>query len=247
MKEEKKNPRKQLEKFSSIFTQLGLVLTLFIVFVSLEHETEKDLNVAIFTNHDTLETVFTFSRPVVIKKIEKKVKKVVEKQVIKTIAPPKIVKNTEKLVETLIKIPVDDKPETVVVPKKTAPTVIPSVENTMSINNVQNRPVFKGCEGLSEEENKKCFEKKIQQHVQRYFNVELAQDVGLRSGKYKIFTQFIIDKSGVISDVKIRAPHKRLEKETNKVVRKIPKFTPGKQNNTPVKVKYTLPITFNVE
>lgn len=247
MKEDKKNPRKQLEKFSSIFTQLGLLLTLFIVFVSLEHETEKDLNVALFSKHDTLETVFTFSRPVVIKKVEKKTKVSVKKQVVKTISPPKIVKNTEKVVETLIKIPVDNKSVIAIVPEKTSTTVTPSVENTISINNVQNRPIFKGCEGLSEEENKRCFEKKIQQHVQRYFNVELAQDVGLRSGKYKIFTQFIIDKSGVVSNIKIRAPHKRLEEETNKVVSKIPKFTPGKQNNTPVKVKYTLPITFKVE
>jgi len=39
MKTTKKNARKQLEKFSTIFTQLGLVLTLFIVFLALEYET----------------------------------------------------------------------------------------------------------------------------------------------------------------------------------------------------------------
>ena len=41
MKNLKKLPSKQLEKFSTIFTQLGLVLVLFIVYVTLEHETKQ--------------------------------------------------------------------------------------------------------------------------------------------------------------------------------------------------------------
>ena len=41
MKNLKKLPTKQLEKFSTIFTQLGLVLVLFVVYVTLEHETEQ--------------------------------------------------------------------------------------------------------------------------------------------------------------------------------------------------------------
>ena len=39
MKNVKKLPTKQLEKFSTIFTQLGLVLVLFIVYITLEHKT----------------------------------------------------------------------------------------------------------------------------------------------------------------------------------------------------------------
>lgn len=248
MNTEKKNPRKQLEKFSTIFTQLGLVLTLFIVFVALEHETKKDLViVAPPYNEDFAETVFDFTRPKVIKIVETKVKEVEQPKKRKVVTPlvkPKVVKNDQK--ETVIVTPVKDNP---VINKQTKvdKPIVPENNTTISINNVQNTPVFKGCEGLSEKENRICFEKKIQKHVQRYFNAELAQDVGLRSGKYRILTQFIIDKNGNVSDVKIRAPHKRLEKETNKVVNKIPQFTPGKQNNKAVKVKYTLPITFKVE
>ena len=41
MKNLKKLPRKQLEKFSTIFTQLGLVIVLFVVYVTLEYQTEQ--------------------------------------------------------------------------------------------------------------------------------------------------------------------------------------------------------------
>ncbi len=248
MKAQKKNPRKQLEKFSSIFTQLGLVLTLFIVFVSLEHETKKDVAVFEPRHDDMIETVFTFTKPVVIKKVERienKIEQPKKKTIITPVVQP-IIKNND-VVETVIKTPTDEITVINEPVKKIEEPVVVENNTTMSINNVQNTPIFKGCEGLSEEENRICFERKIQQHVQRYFDSELAQDVGLNSGKYRILTQFIIDKNGNVSDVKIRAPHKRLEKETNKVVNKIPKFTPGKQNNKAVKVKYTLPITFKVE
>ena len=40
MKNTSKLPTNQLEKFSTVFTQLGLVLVLFIVYVTLEHQTE---------------------------------------------------------------------------------------------------------------------------------------------------------------------------------------------------------------
>ena len=46
MKNLKKLPTKQLEKFSNIFTQLGLVLVLFIVYLTLEHKTPQTKSVA---------------------------------------------------------------------------------------------------------------------------------------------------------------------------------------------------------
>ena len=246
MKLQKKNPRKQLEKFSSIFTQLGLVLVLFVVFVSFEYETEKKTR-SYASAGSEIETVFNFYPRVIIEKVKKVVNKSVKKQPVKVFIAPVIVKNTVVTLEPVIILPLDDNLTIDIAPIKERPKVVEPIEGSISINNVQKRPVFKGCEGLSDEDNRRCFEKKIKQHVQRYFDVELSQDLGLTAGKYKIFTQFIISKSGVISDVKIRAPHKRLKKETNKVISKIPKFIPGKQNNRPVRVKYTLPITFKVE
>ena len=112
---------------------------------------------------------------------------------------------------------------------------------------IEEAPVFKGCEGLSKSENKKCFDKQMNKFIQRNFNTSLANELGLRSGKHKIFTQFIIDKNGEVVDIKIRAPHPKLKSETLGTIQKLPKFKPGRQNNKFVKVKYTLPITFQVD
>ena len=57
----------------------------------------------------------------------------------------------------------------------------------------------------------------------------------------------LIDEKGHVIDIKIRAPHKRLKKEMQRLIQKLPKFTPGKQQNRTVRVRYTLPIAFSVE
>lgn len=112
---------------------------------------------------------------------------------------------------------------------------------------VEEAPVFKGCEGLSKEENKACFDKKMKQFVQGNFDVDLANEIGLRSGNHKIFTQFVINQEGNVVDIKVRTPNKTLEKEVNRLINKLPKFKPGMQNNNFVKVKYTLPISFRID
>ena len=193
------------------------------------------------------EPIYTFKQPVVLKRVEEVTEKPKKKTVVKEILKPKIVDNNTEIT-TIIKMPVDEPIiDVTAISQAKEEEIIDKADDPISIKNVQNTPVFKGCEGLSEVENRKCFERKIQQHVQRNFNSVIAQKVGLSSGKYKILTQFVIDKSGNITDIQIRAPHMKLEKETDRVVNKIPQFQSGKQNNKEVKVKYTLPIIFKVE
>ena len=248
MKTTKKHARKQLEKFSTIFMQLGLVFTLFVVFLVLEHETVKETATVQPSTDKSYEPIATFQQPIVVKKAEKQRKIPKKKAVHKKKLTPKIVDNDIEDT-TVIETPTDDTPiiNLTNLPQEKEDELIDTSDDPVPIKNIQNAPVFKGCEGLSEAESRICFERKIQQHVQRNFNADLAQDVGLSSGKYRILTQFIIDKAGRITSVKIRAPHHKLKKEANRVVRKIPQFQPGKQNNKEVKVQYTLPITFKVE
>lgn len=110
---------------------------------------------------------------------------------------------------------------------------------------IEKVPVYPGCKG-DNDALRLCMQKKIQEYVAKNFNSNLSQDLGLPLGKKKIFVSFIIDRQGGISSVRSRAPHKRLEKEAERVIRSLPKMKPGTQRGRKVRVKYSLPIVFEV-
>ena len=112
---------------------------------------------------------------------------------------------------------------------------------------IENVPIYPGCENESgNNAKKKCMSEKVQRFVQKKFDTELANDLGL-DGKQRIFVQFKINKSGNVVDVRARAPHPRLEREAVEVVKSLPKMTPGKQRGKSVGVLYSLPILFQVQ
>ena len=60
-----------------------------------------------------------------------------------------------------------------------------------------------------------------------------------------VIVQFVVNKDGSIGKVKVvRSVDKELDKEAVRVVKSLPKFTPGRQNGQVVSVWYTLPVTF---
>lgn len=125
-------------------------------------------------------------------------------------------------------------------PKKTTSTT------TEAYDRVEEVPVFPGCESLtSNEERRACMSSATAKWVQRRFDASLANEVGL-TGVQRIYVNFIVDTQGQITQVQARGPHPRLEQEAGRVVGKLPKMTPGKQQNIPVNVSYSLPIAFKV-
>ena len=58
----------------------------------------------------------------------------------------------------------------------------------------------------------------------------------------------IINEDGSCSDVKdVKPVHPLFEAEIIRLVEAMPKWNPGKHNGKPVKVKYTLPISINLQ
>ena len=235
MKNVKKLPTKQLEKFSTIFTQFGLVLVLFIVYLAIEHETEEKKLSEV--NYETTKKVFVDPDQDIVFVKEKQPKPKVNPNRNVFIPDEPIEKGDNLIKETIIDDPIDEPIEVDVnkiieldePPKDLEPDNVPFIS-------IEEAPVFKGCEGLSKSENKKCFDKQMNKFIQRNFNTSLANELGLRSGKHKIFTQFIIDKNGEVVDIKIRAPHPKLKSETLGTIQKLQKFKPGRQNNKFVKI-----------
>ena len=61
----------------------------------------------------------------------------------------------------------------------------------------------------------------------------------------KVFVQFVIDKTGKVTNVTaVRGVEKSLDKEAVRVIKSMPKWKPGIKDGQPVKVKYTIPINF---
>jgi protein TonB len=247
MKNVKKYPKKQLEKYSAVFIQLSLVLVLFVVYHVMEYKT-KTVNYAVAVETPDDEYVFVEEETSTVFSKEKIVKPKQVKPTILIVDVVKIDDNEKNNIEAIFDEPLIEEPDFDI--DKVLESYIPEEiipRDDVPFILIEDAPIYKGCEGLSKEENKKCFIKSIQKFVIRRFNVDLAQDLGLRSGKYKIFAQFIISKDGTVNEIKIKAPHHKLEKEVNNIIHKLPQFTPGMQRKVPVNVKFTLPITFSVE
>ena len=64
----------------------------------------------------------------------------------------------------------------------------------------------------------------------------------------RVTVRFIVEKDGSISDVKpILSVHPLLNKEAVRVVESMPKWTPGKQNGKPVRVRFNVPVMFKLK
>jgi protein TonB len=67
----------------------------------------------------------------------------------------------------------------------------------------------------------------------------------------KVYIRFVVEKDGTVSNVVVlKQPAGEggtlLAKEAVRVVRKLEKFKPATQNGKPVRVYYTLPVTFKL-
>ena len=61
----------------------------------------------------------------------------------------------------------------------------------------------------------------------------------------RVIVQFLVDKTGKVGEVKVvRSVDQHLDREAVRVVKSLPKFTPGQQNGKPVDVWCVLPVNF---
>ena len=64
----------------------------------------------------------------------------------------------------------------------------------------------------------------------------------------KVIVAFVIEKDGRVTNVQVvRKKHPALDAEALRVVKKMPNWTPGRNNGQPVRVKYNLPVTFKLQ
>ena len=63
----------------------------------------------------------------------------------------------------------------------------------------------------------------------------------------RVFVGFVVEKDGSVTNVSVlRGVCEELDNEAVRVVKSLPKFTPGMNNGEPVRVQYTLPVSFKL-
>jgi protein TonB len=73
----------------------------------------------------------------------------------------------------------------------------------------------------------------------------IAQEQGVQG---RVTLRFVVGPDGAVRDVEIqRSLDPSCDKEAIRVVKKMPKWIPGKQNGNPVNVYYTLPVFFKLQ
>jgi protein TonB len=110
---------------------------------------------------------------------------------------------------------------------------------------VEESPLFPGCE--HETENPKaCADAKLFNYLADKLTYPvIARENGIEG---RVIVQFIVEKDGSIADVKvIRGIGGGCDEVAKEVIAGMPKWNPGKFRGRPVRVQYTLPVSFTLE
>ena len=78
-------------------------------------------------------------------------------------------------------------------------------------------------------------------------NIKYPKEAQEQGKQGRVIVQFVVNKDGSITgDSVVRSVDPLLDAEALRVVRSMPNWTPGKQKGKPVRVRFTLPVTFHL-
>jgi TonB family protein len=110
-----------------------------------------------------------------------------------------------------------------------------SIEDDQPFVRVEQMPSFMGGDLTT-------FRNWVMQQV-RY--PQIAQENNITG---RVMLQFVIEKDGSLTNIKvIQTPDSSLSDEAIRVMKTSPKWTPGRQDDKPVRVMYTLPVEFRLQ
>ncbi|GMN11769.1 energy transducer TonB [Croceitalea sp. MTPC9] len=236
----KKNPKADLNRNSGLYFVIGLTMVLFTVWRLLElksYDTINEIAIAYTIEPDLKEEVpitenITATPPQ---------------------APPsapaiiEIVEDAQEVEETIIQsTEMNQETEVAAAIISVDEVHVEEVEEeiTVPFSVIEEVPIFPGCEQLSKEEKRICFQQKIQEHVKNNFKYPpMALEMGIQG---RVYVQFVINAQGHISHIRTRGPDHLLEKEAERIIACLPRMTPGMQRGNPVKVPYSIPVTFKL-
>ena len=222
----KKTPKADLENKKTLFFEIGLILALVVVLVSFEYK-----------SYDKV-TIDLASR--VVQDVPEEIIPITEQKVKPPPPPPpkqvtqiKIVEDDVEVEDDLdIDVEADDQTE--------VEEYVPPVEDEEEVEEaeiftvVESMPTFPGGMG--------ALMKYLAENI-KY--PPLAKESGIQG---RVFINFVVEPDGSISNVKVlRGIGGGCDEEAVRVVKNMPKWSPGKQRGKPVRVSYNLPVKFTLQ
>ncbi len=223
----KKSPKADLQNKRGLLLEIGLVISLALVIIAFsytpkEHRIEKvDLNYGPVEEQITEITRQDQKPPEAPKKVE-----------VKVIADMlQVVTNDTKITTevdfTEFDQNVDIVQEVAVVEEK--------IEEDQPFLIAETMPSFQGGD-------LNTFRNWVQQNVKF---PTIALENGIQG---RVVLTFVIEKDGRLTNIQVlKAPDRSLSDEAIRVLNQSPKWSPGKQRNQVVRVKYTLPVDFRLQ
>ncbi len=166
---------------------------------------------------------------------------VTEVKIVETVDKDREIKDQEQVLENTAQLGADDhkgvedvnRDRVVKEVVEVKPVEKPKDEGPVSMAMVEQKPSFPGGDAA----------------MYKWLNDNIiypaaASEEGVQG---KVTVQFIVEKDGSISHVKVvRGKHPALDAEAARVIRKMPRWTPGRNNGQPVRVTYHLPVQFKL-
>lgn len=166
---------------------------------------------------------------------------VTEVKIVETVDKDREVKDQEQVLENTAQLGADDhkgvedvnRDRVVKEVVEEKPVEKPKEEGPLSVAMVEQKPSFPGGES--------AMYKWLQDNI---IYPAAASEEGVQG---KVTVQFIVEKDGSITHVQVvRGKHPALDAEAARVIRKMPRWTPGRNNGQPVRVTYHLPVQFKL-
>ena len=225
----KKNPKVDLEKKKGIFLQIGLIISLLLVIGAYEYKSYDGLTIDGFGDleMDALdEEDIEITRPEEVKPPPPPEEKPPE-------APEEIeIKDDDEELDTELDVEDAETDQDEMMDMEEEEFSEPFIS-------VEQMPMWGDCT------DEACTQTEIMKYIARNFRYpKMAQD---RKIQGRVFVQFTIDIDGTISQIRTRGPHPLLEQEGRRIISLIPRIQPGMQNGKPVRVPFSIPITFKLQ
>ena len=225
--EEKKSPKANLENKKLMFMQIGLIISLIVAWLAFEHKSydKREIDPSLLRQTEVVE-----EEMVEITKQEEPKPQPVE--VPKQTTQLEIVQDDVEVEDIEINAEID---QTEVMEEYVAPEVEEEeVVEQEVFTIVEQMPSFPGGD------------QKMYEYLSKNIKYpQIARESGIQG---RVFVNFVVEPDGSVSNVKVlRGIGGGCDEEAMRVVKAMPKWTPGKQRGKAVRVSYTLPVVFKLQ